>query len=383
MQSVALSSIALGWRAGQCRKKTPNQKKSYNCNVISRTTLSHLTSIMSDKLLGLFLKTTNLLLGSFSNAALVVEIKERSWSVSSYRFGVTGKEKNDEGMGGGGATYDNGFRIYNPQLGKFLSVDPLFRSYPWYTPYQFAGNMPIAAIDLDGLEELIIIRWFDGDKYMGETAFRVHNPEQREPNKRNGGDLQIIELDISQRESFDRMVNSLNITKVENVIKNEDGTFKGEYFKENKIHSGRNKVSNNEDNKQVEAEQKYGAKQKRDISGDVVRFKHNSDDIIPLSNKTIEDIKRTLNAYPDKQIGITGYASIEGNNEDNVNLFLKRALKVKEYLVNNDIDPIRILYVEGAGTTEKYDNPNNNEDQNLEANRVVEINITYEKTQAD
>jgi outer membrane protein OmpA-like peptidoglycan-associated protein len=218
---------------------------------------------------------------------------------------------------------------------------------------------------------------------MGETAFRVHNPEQREPNKRNGGDLQIIELDISQRESFDRMVNSLNITKVENVIKNEDGTFKGEYFKENKIHSGRNKVSNNEDNKQVEAEQKYGAKQKRDISGDVVRFKHNSDDIIPLSNKTIEDIKRTLNAYPDKQIGITGYASIEGNNEDNVNLFLKRALKVKEYLVNNDIDPIRILYVEGAGTTEKYDNPNNNEDQNLEANRVVEINITYEKTQAD
>jgi len=24
-----------------------------------------------------------------------------------------------------------------------LSVDPLTRSYPWYTPYQFAGNKPI------------------------------------------------------------------------------------------------------------------------------------------------------------------------------------------------------------------------------------------------
>ena len=34
-----------------------------------------------------------------------------------------------------------------------MSVDPLFASYPWYTPYQFAGNMPIWAIDLDGLEE--------------------------------------------------------------------------------------------------------------------------------------------------------------------------------------------------------------------------------------
>jgi hypothetical protein len=26
-------------------------------------------------------------------------------------------------------------------------------SYPWYTPYQFAGNKPIWAVDLDGLEE--------------------------------------------------------------------------------------------------------------------------------------------------------------------------------------------------------------------------------------
>jgi hypothetical protein len=33
-----------------------------------------------------------------------------------------------------------------------VSVDPLTQSYPWYTPYQFAGNVPIAAIDLDGLE---------------------------------------------------------------------------------------------------------------------------------------------------------------------------------------------------------------------------------------
>jgi len=31
-------------------------------------------------------------------------------------------------------------------------VDPLTREYPWYTPYQFAGNMPIWAIDVDGLE---------------------------------------------------------------------------------------------------------------------------------------------------------------------------------------------------------------------------------------
>ncbi|MBK8887532.1 MAG: hypothetical protein IPN46_13740 [Saprospiraceae bacterium] len=48
--------------------------------------------------------------------------------------------------------YDYGFRIYNPSIGKFLSVDPLTKSYPMLTPYQFASNSPIANSDLDGLE---------------------------------------------------------------------------------------------------------------------------------------------------------------------------------------------------------------------------------------
>ena len=61
----------------------------------------------------------------------------------------------DNEVAGTGNQYDYGFRIYNPRIAKFLSVDPLTGSYPWYTPYQFAGNMPIVAIDLDGLEEEI------------------------------------------------------------------------------------------------------------------------------------------------------------------------------------------------------------------------------------
>lgn len=61
-------------------------------------------------------------------------------------------ERTDE-WNGKGAMYDYGFRIYDPRIAKFLSVDPLTTSYPWYTPYQFAGNKPTAFIDLDGLEE--------------------------------------------------------------------------------------------------------------------------------------------------------------------------------------------------------------------------------------
>jgi RHS repeat-associated protein len=64
-----------------------------------------------------------------------------------YRFGYNGKEDDDEW-----AKQDYGFRISDPRIGRFLSVDPISNQYPELTPYQFAGNMPIWASDLDGLE---------------------------------------------------------------------------------------------------------------------------------------------------------------------------------------------------------------------------------------
>jgi RHS repeat-associated protein len=68
-----------------------------------------------------------------------------------YRYGFNGKENDDE-VKGEGNQQDYGMRIYDPRLGRFLSVDPITKSYPWYTPYQFAGNTPTVFIDLDGGE---------------------------------------------------------------------------------------------------------------------------------------------------------------------------------------------------------------------------------------
>jgi len=74
---------------------------------------------------------------------------ERKFSSDSYRYGFNGKE-NDDDISAGGQDY--GMRIYDTRLGRFLSVDPLTKSFPWYSCYHFAGNTPIFAIDLDGLE---------------------------------------------------------------------------------------------------------------------------------------------------------------------------------------------------------------------------------------
>ncbi len=68
-----------------------------------------------------------------------------------YRFGFNGKE-NDNEVKGEGNQQDYGMRIYDPRLGRFLSIDPLTGKFPFYTPYQYAGNSPIRFIDLDGAE---------------------------------------------------------------------------------------------------------------------------------------------------------------------------------------------------------------------------------------
>jgi len=97
----------------------------------------------------------------------------RSSNLGDYRYGFNSKER-DPASEWGQTSYDYGFRIYNPGIGKFLSVDPLTGSYPFYTPYQFAGNKPIVAIDRDGLEESISTFQMDwdnrallGDKSIG------------------------------------------------------------------------------------------------------------------------------------------------------------------------------------------------------------------------
>lgn len=84
----------------------------------------------------------------------------RSFSSDSYRYGFNGKE-NDNEVKGDGNQQDYGMRIYDPRVGKFLSVDPITRAYSELTPYQFASNSPIKLIDIDGLEGGIPISYGD------------------------------------------------------------------------------------------------------------------------------------------------------------------------------------------------------------------------------
>ena len=121
-----------------------------------------------------------------------MDMPGRTYQTGAYRFGFNSKERDQNGEWGELNHYDYGFRIYNPGIGRFLSVDPLTREYAMLTPYQFAANRPIVAIDLDGLEPYdvptdggeIVKSSVSNDKVPLVTAARIENSKFKEGQKR-------------------------------------------------------------------------------------------------------------------------------------------------------------------------------------------------------
>ena len=74
----------------------------------------------------------------------------RSFTIENYRYAFNGMEKDDE-IKGTGNSLDFGARIYDNRIGRWMSPDPLFSSYPWQSPYTGMDNNPINRVDLSGM----------------------------------------------------------------------------------------------------------------------------------------------------------------------------------------------------------------------------------------
>jgi RHS repeat-associated protein len=106
--------------------------------------------------------------------AFGMSMKGRSWQSEKYRYGFNGKENDEDG-----GFQDYGMRVNKEKIGRFMSVDPITAQYPELTPYQFASNTPIMAIDLDGLEALARVRSEQQTAAL-KVAFAGANPNYDE-----------------------------------------------------------------------------------------------------------------------------------------------------------------------------------------------------------
>lgn len=68
----------------------------------------------------------------------------------AYRYGYQGSEMDNE-LKGDGNSYTTQFRMLDPRIGRWLSIDPMAGQFPWQSPYCSMDNNPISLNDQLGL----------------------------------------------------------------------------------------------------------------------------------------------------------------------------------------------------------------------------------------
>jgi RHS repeat-associated protein len=101
-------------------------------------------------------------------------INERIYEVSKYRYGFQKQEMDNE-VSGFGNHYEFKYRVYDPRICRFWSVDPLYSKYPWNSTYAFAENRVIDGIDLEGKEVSLINFSIGGGVGAGYAASAEHS----------------------------------------------------------------------------------------------------------------------------------------------------------------------------------------------------------------
>ncbi len=92
-----------------------------------------------------------------------LRIGDRSLNSADYRYGFQGQEEDQET---GFVNYK--YRLHNPAIGRFFAIDPLTADYPWNSPYAFSENRVLDAVELEGLEAVMVHRTFSDPSTWNE-----------------------------------------------------------------------------------------------------------------------------------------------------------------------------------------------------------------------
>ncbi|MEX1003045.1 MAG: hypothetical protein WDZ35_13085 [Crocinitomicaceae bacterium] len=112
----------------------------------------------------------------------------RNGGSSNYRYGFQNQEVDPE-IKGEGNSVNYKYRMHDPRIGRFFAVDPLAPRYPHNSPYAFSENRVVDALELEGLEMVVVDDYFSeetqntimeiikGDEWLSEIILNRENKE--------------------------------------------------------------------------------------------------------------------------------------------------------------------------------------------------------------
>ncbi len=114
------------------------------------------------------------------------------------------------------------------------------------------------------------------------------------------------------------------------------------------------------------------AKINQTFTFDNLNFESNTPNFVAGSEKTVQDLAKIMTAYPRVQVKLTGYTDNTGDSLQNRKLSLKRAFAVKNLLVANGIQDLRIDFT-GKGAL--YPVASNATEEGKAKNRRIEVKV--------
>ncbi len=282
----------------------------------------------------------------------------------NYRYGFNGMEKDNE-VKGSANSLDFGARIYDPKILRFLSLDPLTNQFPHQSPYLFAGNKPIVAIDRNGEDEFWVIFIGSGKK---KTIHIIRIVKEGDDVFYRGRPLP----NTTPKKTLQRMAQSEN---------NRSQARNTGYFEREKNPNAQIRVA-----AETSKTLRPGAflSQTPFTSVNMYYESGYNKDVFDVGSLSETQQKQSDYLIEDaamgriKGIGITGFASNKGTEEDNKDLSKRRASNAKDYIlkkikeINPDYDDSKIsIDFKGAKNADKSESDKAKE-------RRVEIRGVYD-----